>query len=102
MVERHVVALQGDLKDRQIAGVDLAHHGRAGQVRGQLALRGADRLKHVGCGGIDAAIQVELQRDRLPPRKFTDVICVSPAIWLNCVSRGWATALAITSGLAPG
>ena len=36
------------------------------------------------------------------PSTLIDVICARPLIWLNCVSSGWATLLAITSGLAPG
>ncbi len=38
----------------------------------------------------------------LAPSTFTDVIWLTPAIWLNCCSSGCATELAIVSGEAPG
>ena len=36
------------------------------------------------------------------PRELEDVISVTPAIWLNCRSRGVATEDAMISALAPG
>jgi hypothetical protein len=36
------------------------------------------------------------------PRPLEEVICVTPAIRPNCLSRGVATAEAMVSGLAPG
>ncbi len=36
------------------------------------------------------------------PSTLTDVICVRPGIWPNCVSSGVATEVAIVCGLAPG
>ena len=34
--------------------------------------------------------------------ELVDVICVMPGIWANCLSSGWATDVAMVSGLAPG
>src|SRR5581483_12168241 len=36
------------------------------------------------------------------PTELREVISVTPAMWVNCFSRGVATEAAITSGLAPG
>ena len=36
------------------------------------------------------------------PRTDSDVICATPEICENWYSSGWATVLAIVSGLAPG
>ena len=45
------------------AGFDFAIGRIAGQVGGQLAARGVDGCLHIAGGGIDVAVEIELQRD---------------------------------------
>ncbi len=62
---RHVVSLARERQqhDRRIGGIDLTIGRRAGQVGGQTAAGGVDGRLHVARGGIDVAIEVELQRN---------------------------------------
>ena len=46
------------------AGIDLAVARRRRHLVGQLALRAGDRRLHVGRGGVDVAVEVELEGDR--------------------------------------
>ena len=89
-------------QDRRIGWVDLAIGRIAGQVGRQLAAGGVDGGLHVAGGGVDIAVQIELQRDRGRAQRAGRVISVMPAIRPNCRSSGVATDEAIVSGLAPG
>ena len=50
-------------QDRRIRRIDLAIPGIAGKVRRQLAARGVDGGLYVAGGGIDVAVEIELQND---------------------------------------
>ncbi|MGY4459699.1 hypothetical protein ACVWYI_003659 [Bradyrhizobium sp. LB13.1] len=51
-------------QDRRVGRVDLAVGRRRGQILRQLAARGIDGALHVIGGAVDAAVEVELDRDR--------------------------------------
>ncbi len=59
-----VSLVEGDDEDRRVGRVHLAVRRLERQVRRELAAGGGDRRLHVARGGVDVAIQVELQRDR--------------------------------------
>ena len=59
----HHVGGQRQDQDRRFGRIGLAVAGILRQVRRQLAARGVDRGLHVAGGGIDVAIEVELQGD---------------------------------------
>jgi hypothetical protein len=61
-----------------------------------------DGRLHVLAGGIDVAVEAELDRDLREPSALVEVIESTPAIVVNCFSSGVATADAMVSGLAPG
>ena len=89
--------------DRRVGRVDLAVGRRRRQVARQLPSGGVDRGLDVVGGGVDVAVEIELQRDRWSIRApLVDVICETPGICANCRSSGCATDEAIVSGLAPG
>ena len=89
-------------QDRRIGGIDLAVGGRGGQVFRQLAAGGVDGRLHVLRGGVDVAVEVELQRDLRRARELVEVICDSPEICGELVLERLATVAAMVSGLAPG
>ena len=61
-----------------------------------------DGRLHVLRGGVDVAVERELQRDRGRARWLDEeVIESTPAMVENCFSSGVATAEAIVSGSAP-
>ena len=47
----------------RVCGVDFAVDGRHRQLRGQVILRGVDRLLNILLRDIDIEAQIELQRD---------------------------------------
>ena len=51
-------------QDRRVGRIDLAIGRVARQVGGQIAAGGVDGGLHVARGGVDVAVQIELQRDR--------------------------------------
>src|SRR6185312_2613451 len=51
-------------EDRRVGGVDLAVARAERQVGRQVAAGGVDGGLHVARGGLDVAIEIELQRDR--------------------------------------
>lgn len=57
---------------------------------------------HVLRRAVDAAVEVELQRDLRAAEELVDVIESMPAMLESCCSSGVATDAAIVSGLAPG
>jgi hypothetical protein len=57
---------------------------------------------HIARGGVDVAIQVELQGDVEVAKLAGGTIWLTLAMRLNWRSSGVATALAMVSGLAPG
>jgi hypothetical protein len=99
--QRQRVGLHRQHQDGASAGLILRNVGGR-QVGRQLAARGVDGGLHVQRGGVDVAVQVELQRDLRLPCALVDVICARPAISENWRSSGCATFDAIVSGLAPG
>ena len=58
------VAGQRHQQDRRVGRIDLAVARRAGHLRRQRALRARDRRLHVGRGGVDVAVEHELDGDR--------------------------------------
>ena len=50
-------------QDRRVGGIDFAIGGLAGKIGGKLAARGVDGGLHVARGGVDVAVQIELQSD---------------------------------------
>ena len=90
-------------EDRLVGRVDLLERRRRRHARRQLPRRRGDRRLHVLRGGVDVAVEIELQRDvACCPAMLVEVIESRPAIVENCFSSGVATDEAIVSGLAPG
>ena len=99
--QRQRVGLHRQDHDRRIGRVDLAIGRRVRQVLRQLPGGGVDRRLHVVGGGVDVAVEIELQRDAAwCPARSTDVICATPGICANWrlqrlrrpstpSSRGW-------------
>ena len=78
------------------------YDGGAG-ISGGSARDGArDHRLHVLRGGVDVAVEIELQRDARAALELLELMDVTPAIVENCFSSGVATAAAMVSGLAPG
>ena len=69
---------------------------------GRLRASARDRRLHVLGGGVDVAVERELQRDLRGALGAGRGHVVEPAIVENCFSSGVATAEAMVSGLAPG
>ena len=70
---------------------------------GSWPLAARDGGLHVLGGGVDVAVEVELERDlRCRPARSIEVIESRPAMVENCRSSGVATDEAMVSGLAPG
>ena len=85
------------------AGIDLAVGRRRRHLDRQLALDARDRRLHVGRGGVDVAVEVELRaRSRSSPGVLVALIVSMPAMVSNCLISGVATEFAIVSGEAPG
>ena len=61
--QQDVVGSHRQHHDRRIGGIHFPVAGLAGQIGGKLAARGVDGGLHVARGGVDIAIQIELQRD---------------------------------------
>ena len=70
--------------------------------RSEQRAAGVHRRLDLLLGDVDVEHEVELQRDDRAPNELVDVICLRPGICPNCRSSGAVTAVAITSGLAPG
>ena len=88
---------------RESAGFTLRKDGGVGIVAGSWRAADAIAELHVLRGGVDVAVEVELERDRAStPWPLTEVIESMPAMVENCFSSSVATAEAIVSGLAPG
>ena len=95
--------VSADHEDRRIGGIHFTVVGIARQIRRQVSARRIDGRLHVSRGGIDIAVQVELQGDAaVIPRVLDEVISVTAAMRPNCRSSGVATDEAMVSGLAPG
>ena len=62
--DRRDVRLDGQDQDRRVGGVDLAIGRRARQILRQLAGGGVDRRLNVVGGGVDIAVEIELDGDR--------------------------------------
>ena len=62
--QRQRVRRRRQQQDRRVRRVDLAIGRRRGQVFGQLAAGGVDRGLHVVGGGVDRAVEIELDGDR--------------------------------------
>ena len=62
--QRQRVRCRRQQHDRRVRRVDLAIGRRRGQVFRQLSAGGVDRGLHVVGGGVDRAVEVELDRDR--------------------------------------
>ena len=85
------------------AGLTLLYDGGAGMFGGSWRAGRGDGGLHVLRGGVEVAVEVELQRDAASIRATLDEVIESrPAMVENCRSSGVATAEAIVSGLAPG
>ena len=66
-------------EDGRVGRVDLAVGRPRRQVGGQLAAGGVDRRLHVARGGVDVAVEVELERDLTSsPSELEDVISATP------------------------
>src|SRR5439155_26002060 len=65
--KRQRVGGEGEEEDREIGGVDLAERGWRRHAGRQLARGGGNRRIHVLCGGVDVAVERELQRDARRP-----------------------------------
>ena len=62
-IQRQRVGGDGEVEDRHVRRVDLAVGRRYRHVRGELAASERDRRLHVLSGGVDVAVQRELQGD---------------------------------------
>ena len=93
---------QRDHEDGRIGGIHLAVVRIVRQVGGQIAAGCVDGGLHVARGGIDVAVEIELQDDVGGAQRADEVISVTPAMRPNWRSSGVATEEAIVSGLAPG
>ena len=65
--QRQRVRRRRQQQDRRVRRIDLAIGRRRGEVFRQLAAGGVDRGLHVVGGGVDRAVEVELDRDRGRP-----------------------------------
>ena len=84
-------------------GLVLLNVGGLGRSGGSWPVRLRDRRLHVRRGGVDALVQIELQREAAcAPGVLLRVTSSSPGICMNCRSSGVATLFAIVSGVAPG
>jgi hypothetical protein len=61
--ERQGIRCRRQQQDRRICRIDLAVGRGRGKVFRQLAAGGVDGALHVICGAVDAAVEVELDRD---------------------------------------
>ena len=89
--------------DRRVGRVHLGIDRRIGQVARQRRAGGIDRRLHVLRGGIDVAVELELQRDLADPeRARRGHQSASDGICPKLRSSGAVTSDAMVSGLAPG
>ena len=101
--QRQRVGRGAEQQDRRVRRIDLAIGRRARQVLRQLPARGIDRGLHVVRGGIDVAVEIELDGDRRSSRaRSSRSSAQRRGSARTAVSSGCATADAMVSGPAPG